>query len=98
MTTLKYLVCLFIIVPVCAACIAQDDSIDHRVILVGDAGQLDNEKSPVLELIRAAYDLNHSPSSVIFLGDNVYPHGLPDEESANYQEKRNILQLQADVV
>lgn len=50
-----------------------------EVILVGDSGNIKrSQPDELLELLK-----NHLPSnkqsSVIFLGDNVYPQGLPDE-------------------
>lgn len=51
----------------------------HEVLLVGDSGNIKRTREDeVLKLLE-----NHLPNSekstLIFLGDNVYPHGLPKE-------------------
>ena len=47
----------------------------HSVFLVGDAGE--PGENPVLTMLRKELDKAGANSSVIFLGDNIYPKGLP---------------------
>ena len=50
----------------------------HRVILIGDAGAPKTDGTdPVLGLLRQHALASDSNSTVIFLGDNVYPDGIP---------------------
>src|SRR5690349_2150843 len=77
---------------------AQTDSVNQRIILVGDAGELSEGRQPELELLKSLYNLNDSRTTLLFLGDNVYPQGLPEEGAKNFEEKRKILQNQADLV
>ena len=75
------------------------DSVAHRIILVGDAGFLNNDKkNPELDLIKRMFDLNNKKTTVLFLGDNVYPQGLPSPYASNYLEKKAILDSQINVV
>lgn len=60
----------------------------YEVFLIGDTGNVNRHKpDPVLETLRAHFDEDQH-SAVIFLGDNVYPRGLPD--------KGNILRKDAE--
>lgn len=73
------------------------DTIAHRIILVGDAGKMVNNRHPELELMKARFNLD-ARTTVLFLGDNVYQHGLPYSLAANYAEKKQILDNQIDAV
>lgn len=48
-----------------------------ELFLIGDTGDISTGKAdPVLKCLCAHFDVNQ-PSAVIFLGDNIYPRGLP---------------------
>ena len=71
------------------------DSVRHRVILIGDAGRLRGGKNPVVDAVSARYDLNNPRTTLLYLGDNVYPHGLSDENSPGYDSFVETLRYQA---
>lgn len=71
------------------------DSIRHRLILIGDAGRLRQGRNPVVDAVCARYDVNNSRTTLLYLGDNVYPHGLSDEGSRDYDSLTAILRYQA---
>ncbi len=49
----------------------------HQVILIGDSGNISLDGlDPVLELLKLQLD-HQEKTTVIFLGDNIYPRGLP---------------------
>ena len=73
------------------------DSVAHRIILVGDAGKQAGEVQPELELIKKLFTLDKK-TTVIFLGDNIYPQGLPSIYASNYLEKKQILDSQVNIV
>ena len=77
---------------------AQVDSINQRIFLVGDAGELLGGKQPVVEWISKHADMNDTLNTVLFLGDNVYPLGLPMEGEPNYLDSKKILDAQIDLV
>jgi hypothetical protein len=55
--------------------------VDHRLILVGDAGAPDPEGEPSLRLVaRWGGDLPRR-TTIAFLGDNVYETGMPDDSA-----------------
>ena len=76
---------------------AQTDTISQRIILVGDAGELTNGRHPVVEAIKQFIKLDKK-TTVLFLGDNLYDTGLPDDESALYQAAKAVLDSQLSVV
>jgi hypothetical protein len=77
---------------------AQIDSINQRIFLIGDAGELLGNKQPVVEWIRQHADMNDPKNTVLFLGDNIYPLGLPMEGEPTYTESKKILDAQIDLV
>jgi Omp85 superfamily domain len=77
---------------------AQSDKITQRIILVGDAGELKNGHHPVCEWLKEHVDWNDSINVLVYLGDNIYPKGLPAEGSRGVDEARAILHYQMSVV
>jgi DNA repair exonuclease SbcCD nuclease subunit len=70
----------------------------HRVFLLGDTGGFNpNVSEPVLDALREQLLANRGRATVVFLGDNVYPRGLPDSlgEGRAMAEMRLIQQLDA---
>jgi hypothetical protein len=63
---------------------AQKDSVQARIVLIGDAGNLKDGKHPVVSAVRKNIKLD-SVTTVLYLGDNLYTYGLPDDAYAGYQ-------------
>jgi hypothetical protein len=80
------------------AATAQIDSINQRIFLVGDAGELLGNKQPVIGWIEQHADMNDPRNTILFLGDNVYPLGLPMEGEPTYTESKKILDAQIELV
>ncbi|MBS1564654.1 MAG: metallophosphoesterase, partial [Bacteroidetes bacterium] len=76
----------------------QADSIERRIVLVGDAGEMQQGTHPELNLIKQLFDFNQIPTTVLYLGDNVYPHGLPDAKAKDFPRARAILDDQVAMV
>ena len=55
------------------------DSIIQRIVLIGDAGAPSVEGEPVLSLLRDSVGAVPTRTTVVYLGDNIYPAGLPAE-------------------
>jgi len=75
---------------------AKTDTISQRIILFGDAGQLTNGRHPVVDAVRKNIPLD-SKTTVLFLGDNLYKNGLPDEQYKNYAQSRAVLDSQVSI-
>lgn len=75
---------------------AQEDTVDQRIVLIGDAGQLTNGKHPVVDAVKKLIKMDKK-TSVFFLGDNLYRFGLPDDQASNYLTARAVLDSQLAV-
>lgn len=68
----------------------------HTLYLLGDAGEIDNEdnrQNYVLNAANIELQKENKESTLVFLGDNIYPSGLPNKEDptrAISEEKLNI--------
>jgi hypothetical protein len=75
---------------------AVEDTIAQRIILIGDAGQLTGGRHPVVDAVRRFITLDKK-TTVLFLGDNLYKHGLPDDQADSYIAARAVLDSQLSV-
>jgi len=89
---------MFIATLISITCLAQVDSINQRIFLIGDAGELRGSEQPVIDWISKNADLNDEKTAIFFLGDNIYPLGLPMEGAPNYKEMKAILDYQINLV
>lgn len=55
----------------------RNQEVDHRLLLIGDAGDPDPDGEPALETLRAEVNRLPERTTVVFLGDNVYDRGMP---------------------
>jgi hypothetical protein len=69
-----------------------------RLFLIGDAGDPDEKGEPVLEALERELAQDPARSVVVFLGDNVYPSGLPPVDARNRGEMERRLDRQVDAV
>ena len=77
--------------------VAPAASVDATLYLVGDAGgALPDDQ--VLAALRAELLANPAAPTVIFLGDNVYPKGIPPEGDPGRAEAERRLLAQVDAV
>jgi hypothetical protein len=70
------------------------DSIRQRIFLIGDAGELKNGSHPVVDWLKKNVDWNDERNLAIYLGDNIYPLGLPMEGEPSYREAKKIIDYQ----
>ena len=75
---------------------AQTDTVTTRLVLIGDAGQLTNGHHPVVDAVRNLIKLDEK-TSIIYLGDNLYKTGLPDQQYSNYVASRSVLDSQLSI-
>jgi len=73
------------------------DSLTARIVLIGDGGQFTNGIHPVSDAVRKSVPLD-AKTTVIFLGDNVYKVGLPDDQVITYAIAHNVLDSQVSIV
>jgi len=70
----------------------------HKIFLIGDTGKPKLQGDEVLELLKAKITVEAVNSTVIFLGDNVYPNGLPPESDPKRALAVSRLNAQLDVL
>jgi hypothetical protein len=75
-----------------------DSSVVHTLFLLGDGGEPHLKATPMGRVVSQAIRQADGNSTVIFLGDNIYPRGLPDEDSENYDEAESVLRTQVEFV
>ncbi len=69
----------------------------HRVYLVGDAGELSIQSNGLRQ--RLAHHYNPSiPSTLVFLGDNIYPKGMPPADAPKRKQAEQIMQQQVSLI
>jgi hypothetical protein len=84
---------------VCTAASAQGpDPIVRRLYLVGDAGQLEDGHHPVCDWLKQHVNWDDSSNTLVYLGDNIYPAGMPPDGGSGVEEARKILDYQISVV
>ncbi|WP_276132391.1 BamA/TamA family outer membrane protein [Polluticoccus soli] len=77
---------------------AQSDTIQQRIFLVGDAGQLYNNTQPVIDWLKKNVDWNDTQNRVLYLGDNIYDMGLPMEGAPTYAAAKAVIDYQIGLV
>jgi hypothetical protein len=77
---------------------AQDAPLKFRVYLIGDAGEMEDGHHPVIEDVRKKLQLDTTTKAhILFLGDNIYPRGMPDRSAKKRSEAELILKTQLDL-
>ncbi len=72
--------------------------IKHVVYLIGDAGRPIIEASPSFDLLTKLINEDKNESTVIFLGDNIYPGGMPEKEDKGRKEAEEIIDFQLKIL
>lgn len=75
---------------------ADPGSVELSLFLIGDAGAPAPDE-PVLLALRNEIEATPGQSAVIFLGDNIYPRGMPPEDAPMREEAERRLKAQVDV-
>jgi hypothetical protein len=89
---LKSLAGITLLLVTASLSFAQQDSIQRRVILIGDAGEINPKQAHALH--DAAEAVIAGKTTVMFLGDNVYPHGIGMPGSEDESTTQQILRSQ----
>ena len=73
--------------------------IETTLFLVGDAGEQDPRRTgPALDSMAHQAAVAPERSIIVFLGDNVYPSGVPRDSSLAWDDAKRRLQNQVDAV
>ncbi|WP_318310529.1 metallophosphoesterase [Flagellimonas crocea] len=77
--------------------LGEEKVVEHTFYLIGDAGLSPmGDVNPTLKKFKEELDRANANSTAIFLGDNIYPAGLPDKKDSTiaYLEAKNHLDAQ----
>jgi hypothetical protein len=83
---------LFILFLVLSIGSYAQDSVKYRVILIGDAGEMNEGQKQ--SLYNAAKHVIKGKTSTLYLGDNIYPVGMAIPGFGSFEETSKILQSQ----
>ncbi|MEO7265607.1 MAG: metallophosphoesterase [Ferruginibacter sp.] len=72
------------------------DSLQSIIVLVGDAGELTNGHHPVVNAVRKNIPIGNK-TTIVFLGDNLYKTGLPDNALPTYDIAKAPLDSQIHI-
>ncbi|MDQ3243692.1 MAG: hypothetical protein M3Q09_08200 [Gemmatimonadota bacterium] len=73
--------------------------IETSLFLIGDAGEPDpRESGAALDSMSAQAATAPARSIIVFLGDNVYPAGIPRDSSVEFADARRRLEVQVNAV
>ena len=95
---LRIISLVIIITGSLTAVYGQSDRVVQRIFLVGDAGELKDGQHPVCDWLKSHVDWNDTSNVLVYLGDNIYPHGMPSQGSTGLDEAKKILDYQVSVV
>jgi len=75
---------------------SQNDTIQSRIVLIGDAGDFHGGRHPVIDAVKNQIKFD-SKTTIVYLGDNLYMTGLPDESYGDYDKRRAVLDTQINI-
>ncbi len=75
------------------------EQIETTLLLMGDAGEPDpRERTIALDSMTLQASVAPQRTIVVFLGDNVYPDGIPEEGRAEWADARRRLEAQVNAI
>ncbi len=77
-----------------------DKKIIHTLFIIGDAGKLnkkDSLSSDISEALKKDLSNTKSNTSLVFLGNNIYPTGMPKKEDKKRSSAENIINQQLNL-
>src|SRR5579862_715391 len=64
--------------------------IDHRLFLIGDAGDPDRAGEPTLKMLAQRVRQLPERTTVVFLGDNAYERGMPEPVESTAEKAGDV--------
>jgi hypothetical protein len=74
----------------------QKDSVQGRLVLIGDAGDFHGGHHPVIEAVKRNIKFDNK-TTIVYLGDNLYYTGLPDPSYRSYDIRKAVLDTQINI-
>lgn len=76
---------------------SSSNNISHTLYLIGDGGDISADKSLAVDLLGERLIKADTNSTLIFLGDNIYPRGMPIKGSRNRELSEDIIARQLKI-
>src|SRR5690606_12920030 len=74
--------------------LAQSPAVTNTIFLVGDAGEPYVKDDPISRVLPQHIAAASGEVTVLFLGDNIYPSGLPDRNNKRFDVAQHSLETQ----
>ncbi len=77
-----------------------DKKIIHSLFLIGDAGKANKTETystPVTEALKNDLSSTTTPSTLVFLGNNIYPNGMPKKDDKKRANAEKIINTQLEL-
>lgn len=74
------------------------DPVIQRLYLVGDVGEIHYGHYPVCDWLKQHVDWDDTSNVLVYLGDNIYAHGMPPEGAPDIEGARKIMDYEVSVV
>ncbi|MFI5128974.1 MAG: hypothetical protein ACHQFX_03235, partial [Chitinophagales bacterium] len=88
----KYLISTMMFLLLAGSAAISQDDIVRRVILIGDAGEMNNQQQAIVA--NAASRILADKTTVLYLGNNIFPKGMKLQENSEDGYSQQILQSQ----
>lgn len=88
------LIFLLFVLPAAAQQVEKDN---FHLYLIGDGGEPGIKDASYKKFLQQQLSNDNVPSAIVFLGDNIYPKGMPDEKNKKRKRAENILLDQIDL-
>ncbi len=75
-----------------------ESPIVHSTYFIGDVGEPPAQSKETLQLLKTFLDNENEHSSVVFLGDNIYPEGLHNKKNSQRASDEAKLDAQLDIL
>jgi hypothetical protein len=80
---------------------AQEDTVQARIVVIGDAGSFHkdahgNDRHYVVSAVKKTIPIDEK-TTILYVGDNLYYTGLPDNALKIYDVRRQVLDSQMDI-
>ena len=93
----KFLPFLILIIPSFVSGQRQkNEKAVYSLYLVGDSGELDIISQPLGNVLRQQIKQSGSNATLIYLGDNIYPNGMPDKSTKHRAVAETIIKAQVE--
>jgi predicted phosphodiesterase len=76
---------------------AQQSQKSFHLYLIGDAGEPGVKNASYKKFLQQQLSTDSIPSAIVFLGDNIYPHGMPDKKDQDRKNAEDVLLAELDL-